>query len=478
MIRSSLFKEVFEQSSVPQMLSTFDMSVNIGNRAFYDYLGYSKEEWEQLSVKDISHPEDFVIDEQLMGEMKQGVRSHYQIEKRYFHKLGMILTATLTVSLIRDPETNERYYFAQINDCTDQYAIEQSLRKSEQKYRLLAEHSSDIIMLHDVNGTYQYISPSVESIIGYKPAEMLGTLPYDYVHQDDIQTLWGNHQKLLKNEETLQLVTYRVRKKDGSFSWLETSIKGVYDEETGELTELISVSRDIQKRIETDELLRKSEKLAVVGQMAAAVAHEIRNPLTPIKGFMTLLSKTKEYNPMYIEIILSELKRIELIITEFLSMAKPHHKKWGTIYLDQLVVQVSNLLQSEAIMDNKEIILDIQNKIPRIIGDENSLKQVVVNVMRNALESLNKNGKVKVTLYKEEGYICIKVVDNGCGISDERLTKIGEPFYSTKEKGTGLGLMTSYQIIQNHNGKMDIKSKEGEGTTVIISMPIKYKTRL
>ncbi|HYK73027.1 MAG TPA: ATP-binding protein, partial [Pseudoneobacillus sp.] len=293
----------------------------------------------------------------------------------------------------------------------------------------------------------------------------------------DISIVNNNHKKLIDNDEYIHLVTYRARKKDGSYTWVETSIKGVYDEKSEKLTELISVSRDIQKRMETDELLRKSEKLAVVGQMAAAVAHEIRNPLTPIKGFMTLLSKTKEYNPMYIDIILSELKRIELIITEFLSMAKPHHKKWGSVHLDQLVRHVSNLLQSEAIMENKEINLDIQSTIPRIIGDENSLKQVVVNVMRNALESLDKNGKVQVTLYKEDGYISIKIIDNGCGISEERLSKIGEPFYSTKEKGTGLGLLTSYQIIENHNGKIFIDSKEGKGTTVIISFPIKYKTR-
>lgn len=476
MIRSSLFKEVFEQSSVPQALSSIDLTKTFGNQAFFDFIGYTKEEWEQLSVKDISHPEDYEIDYQLFNELINGQRNFYQIEKRYFHKSGIQLIGTLNTSLITDPETHHQYIFAQIIDSTEKYAIDESLRKSEQKYRLLAEHSSDIIMLHKLDGEYIYASPSVYPILGYMPIEMIGKSPYTLIHHDDVSIVTNHHSKILNRQEKGVLVTYRVRRKDGSFVWLESNLKGVFDEQ-GQLTEIVSVTRDVQQRIETNELLRKSEKLAVVGQMAAAVAHEIRNPLTPIKGFMTLFAKTKEYNPLFVDIILSELNRIEMIITEFLTMAKPNPHKMGPLHIEQLVLQVINLIQTEALLDNKEITVQVDRTIPRILGDENALKQVVVNIIRNALESLEQQGQINVTIFTEELYVCIQVTDNGCGISEKRLAKIGEPFYSTKEKGTGLGLMTSFNIIENHGGKMSIDSQEGTGTTVKIYIPIKYKTR-
>ncbi|KZZ85324.1 hypothetical protein AS29_005985 [Bacillus sp. SJS] len=307
--------------------------------------------------------------------------------------------------------------------------------------------------------------------MGYEPSELIGCDPYDFIHPEDIQTVKNHHLQIVTNKQAMPVVSYRVRRSDDSYIWVDTEIKAVLDENTGELTELISISRDVQQRIETYELLRKSERLAIVGQMAAAVAHEIRNPLTPIKGFITLLSKTKEYNPAFIEVILTEIKRIETIITEFLSMAKPNNRKMDTIHMDQLVEQVVNLMQTEASMENKQLTLKLKT-VPMIVGDENSLKQVLLNVIRNALESLEEQGTVSVLVLIEEKFICIRVQDNGCGISQERLAKIGEPFYSTKEKGTGLGLMTSLNIIENHHGKLDIQSEEGEGTTVKIYLPL------
>lgn len=322
MIQSSLFKEVFEQSSVPQLIYSIDAMHAVGNRAFFDFIGYSKEEWQVLSVRDISHPEDYEIDLHLINEILAGIRTHYQIEKRYFHKSGMLLIGTLNISLITEPETDNRYIFAQIIDCTEKYAIDEALRKSEKQYRLLAENSSDIIILHKTDGIYKYVSPSVQTILGYKPFELINKDPYDNIHPEDTIIVANFHDQIISGEERGVLVTYRIKKKDGSYIWIESNLKGVYDPLTGKLTEVISISRDIQQRIETNELLRKSEKLAVVGQMAAAVAHEIRNPLTPIKGFMTIFSKTKEYNPYHMEIISSELNRIESSINKFLTMAK------------------------------------------------------------------------------------------------------------------------------------------------------------
>lgn len=472
MIRFELFREAFEQSHVPQIIITLDLKKSKGNRAFYDFIGYTKEEWDSLSIKDISHPEDYLINAQLMNELLRGERDYYQLEKRYYNKSGALIYGTLTVSLITDPETNEKYMFAQIIDTTEKYQVYQSLIKSEYKYRLLAENCSDMIMLHDINGVYLYISPSFNTILGYDTAELLGvTSPFNFIHPDDAQYVSEYHHQLMQGEKNIPLFSYRVKKADDSFIWVESNIKGVYDEDTGELTEIISVSRDIQNRVDINELLNKSERLAIVGRMAAAVAHEIRNPLTPIKGFISLLSDKREYDPYFIEIILSEIKRIESIITEFLSLAKPAIRRKIEVDVIQLIMKVVNLIQTEALMQNKQIIVET-DKLPKITGDENSLKQVLLNVLRNAMESLVENGKVHIRSKMDDRYVYIIIQDNGCGISKERLSKIGEPFYSTKEKGTGLGLMTSINIIEEHNGKIEIESEEGRGTTVKILLPI------
>ncbi|NMD71653.1 PAS domain S-box protein [Bacillus sp. DNRA2] len=472
MVRSDLFREVFEQSHVPQMLIALDTMTSIGNKAFYNFVGYSKEEWSGMSIKDISHPEDYEINLLLMKELIRGERQYYQLEKRYYHKSGAIIHGTLNVSRITDPETKEQYMFAQVIDITEKHSMLQSLKNSEKVYRLLAENSSDMIMLHDLHGVYQYISPSFTSILGYDTAALIGsTSPYNYIHPEDMDGVNEHHHQLIAGNDTAPLFSYRVKKADGTYIWVESNIKGVFDEETGELTEIISVSRDIQQRMETYELLNKSERLAIVGRMAAAVAHEIRNPLTPIKGFISLLSDKREYDPYFIEIILSEIKRIEGIITEFLALAKPVNRKMIELNIDQLITHVVSLIQTEALLENKQLIVQM-DKMLKITGDENSLKQVLLNVLRNAMESLEENGTVIINLNKVDEYACIKIQDNGCGISKERLAKIGEPFYSTKEKGTGLGLMTSLNIIEDHEGKMVIESEEGVGTTVKILLPL------
>ncbi|WP_273127294.1 PAS domain S-box protein [Bacillus weihaiensis] len=470
-LKSSVLEKVFFESRIPQMILEQDTRQNIVNYAFYQFIGYSEIEWDTMSLKDISHPEDYQLDLQLFRDMQLGQRDSFQVEKRFFHKSGDIIWGTLHVTLIHDYETGKKYFLSQVLDISEEKNLERVLTKSEQQYQLLAENSSDIINLHLKDGRYIYNSPSLKAILGYDPSDLIGDTPYDYIHEDDKEYVEDFHRYVLEQREPV-LITYRFRKKDGTYIPFESSIKSVVDEKTGNITGIISVSRDIRQRVEQDNLLRKSEKLAITGQLAAALAHEIRNPLTSIKGFIQLFSKSKECDESFLTITMDEIQSIEEKLSEFLRLSHPSAMKMEQIKLDQLLNQVVQLLQSKALLDNKEIKTHLNTVLPFIMGDEQSLKQVFFNIIQNGLDAISEKGFVLIKSAVSKSKVTIYFIDNGRGIPKERLQSLGQPYYSTTEKGTGLGLMTTFKILQQHDGVIEVDSTVGIGTTVSVSFPI------
>lgn len=470
-LKSTILERVFFQSRIPQMIFEYNFKENVANEAFYQFIGYSKEEWDVLTLKEISHPEDYQLDMQLYHEVFTGKRPSYQMEKRYFHKSGEIIWGSLNVTAIEDPFSPKKYFLAQIYDITEQKNLERVLTDNEQKYRLLADNSSDIINLYLPDGRFLYSSPSITQILGYDTDELIGDVPYQYIHPDDISYVQQKHYSLLENRNAI-LITYRFKHKNDTYIWVESSIRSIADESTGEITGLLSISRDITSRLEKDKLLQKSEKLAVVGQLAAAVAHEIRNPLTSIKGFIQLFSQTKECNEEYMKIVREELNRVEGIISEFLTMTRPQQEKNEVLDLNELIKQVITLLNTQAILVNKEIKYKNMADHPIIKGDRSQLKHVFYQIIQNGLDALEEKGTVYIDMSADNYLLKVNIIDTGRGIPYERLKKVGEPYYSTTEKGTGLGLMTSFQIIENHQGKIEIDSIVGQGTIVSVTLPM------
>jgi two-component system, sporulation sensor kinase A len=247
--------------------------------------------------------------------------------------------------------------------------------------------------------------------------------------------------------------------------------------EDGERKGLLIIGRDITQQKLAETLLLKKEKLSVLGELAAGIAHEIRNPLTSIKGFMQVMKETKEVNDWYMEIILNELERINQIVSELLVLAKPQSHCYKLFLLSDAVNYVIQLMSHEATLNN--VAVSIENATPHalVYGDKNQLIQVFINIMKNAIEAMPKGGTIDLRVWEEDGNINITIADTGIGISKERLEKIGEPFFTLKEKGMGLGLTTSTKIIQEHKGTLEIDSEVGKGTTVHLSLP-KYKKEI
>jgi PAS domain S-box-containing protein len=259
---------------------------------------------------------------------------------------------------------------------------------------------------------------------------------------------------------------------DGTSKIFDT-IKVPLFHEDGTREGLVIIGRDITTLRQTEERLSRTEKLSVVGELSASVAHEIRNPLTSLKGFVQLLQMEDDKHQDYYQIMLDELNRINHIVGELLLLAKPQHLKYSKLAIQKILNDVISLLAVEATLYNVQIESNFPKEDIIIECEPNQLKQLFINLIKNSIEASKSDSKISISLgLIDDNRLGITIQDQGCGISKERLQKIGEPFYSSKEKGTGLGLTVSYKIVQSHKGTIMFDSEIDHGTTVNITLPV------
>jgi two-component system, sporulation sensor kinase A len=290
----------------------------------------------------------------------------------------------------------------------------------------------------------------------------------DIVHPD-YREMAAKQIKKVEMGVTTDFLEYKLIRIDGSE--VEVEVKGIPTIYKNKSVRHIII-RDITERKKTQDLLLNSEKLSVAGQLAAGIAHEVRNPLTAIKGFLQLLQSELESPPKYFDIIHSEMDRIELILSELLVLAKPQDLKFEMKELMVLVEHVKTLIDTHAIMKNIVIETHYEPDPTIIRCDENQLKQVFINFMKNSIEAMPDGGTITIEISKH-GTNKIKLLfkDTGSGIPKHLLKRIGQPFFTTKENGTGLGFMISKQIIENHDGTIHIWS-DPKGTIIEVILPI------
>jgi two-component system sporulation sensor kinase A len=445
------------------------------NQAFENMYGWRAEEVIGKRLPMI--PDDKWSEVQQLRADLQKYGHAYAIDTVRQRRDGTLLSVSLTISPIRNEYGKLVGMAGAARDITESKRVEAALRESESKYRLIAENTSDLIVVLGVDGVVEYASPSHETMLGYGLSHYQGCNVSDLVHPDDVPNVVASFAEMIRTKRPREVVC-RYAKIDESWVFLEARGMPVFDDQ-GDVQSVVVVARDITERRKTEAILRKSDKLSVVGQLAAGVAHEIRNPLTAIKGFVQLLHERNHDAGNYYEIILSELDRIEFIIGEFLVLAKPQSVKFQQRDIRALLQSIIALLETQAILNNVQILTDIAEHIPDIECEESQLKQVFVNVLKNSIESMPNGGKVFIHVDMDDDMVLISIADQGCGIPPERLYMLGEPFYTTKEKGTGLGLMVSYRIIEDHQGSLSFKSEVDQGTLVEVRLPIrKYVTVL
>ncbi len=343
---------------------------------------------------------------------------------------------------------NQRAELLLLIDISSRKKFQTILQKSRERYQLLIQNSIDTIaVIH--NDKWVFMNESGISLFEAETYEdLIGKNVYDQLHPCDHDGVKQRIQNIINRKTESEIIKQ---------SWFTFKNRLIYTEMVcipttffGE-TAVQVILRDISERKQTEELMLKSEKLSIAGQLAAGIAHEIRNPLTAIKGFLQLMKPTMEENEHYFEIVFSELSRIELILSELLMLAKPQQNAVKErVNLKKIISEVTALLETQANLKGIFIKTDYEHDSMYINGDQNQLKQVFINLIKNAVESMPDGGTVHIIMTEDEYSVNVTVKDEGDGIPENVLKRIGEPFLTTKEKGTGLGLMVTFNLIKNH----------------------------
>lgn len=242
---------------------------------------------------------------------------------------------------------------------------------------------------------------------------------------------------------------------------------------------LVNTSMEAERKLQEDRRkLQEKENLAAIGQMAAGIAHEVRNPLTTIKGFVQLLEKHNGEKDQivnsYLMMIDKEINRMNSLLKDFLQYAKPGKPELVIKNVNLIILDIFFLLEAHCHSKGVKMETDLASSLPEIQCDENQIKQVIMNIVLNGIDAMEKSEEklLRIATFYDKKNVCIDIRDSGCGIASDQRAKVFVPFYTTKEQGTGLGLSICYAIIESHNGKIEIESNPDEGSTFTVSLPL------
>ncbi|MFB5193092.1 PAS domain S-box protein [Alicyclobacillus fastidiosus] len=447
----------------PNGICSFDLEWNVmgANPAYERITGYTLDELKQLNVW-----ETLVFEEDV--EWKRKAYAHHfleNIETAFRHKDGhRIDVRVTTVPIIVDGKNIGVYTI--LEDVTQRKITQQQLELSVERYQRLVDNSLDAIVIIQ-DGKWDFMNSAALQMFGATHEdEIIGRNYIDFLHPDHHEDTNARLATIL-SDQPVAIVEFKWKKLNGEVFHAE--LRGTKFNDTA----VQVVIRDISDRKQSEETIRQSEKLSAVGQLAAGIAHEIRNPLTALKGFTQLLhAKSSGADRHYFEIMRGEMNRVEGIVDELLVLAKPQTTNFQPHYVQLILQEVITLLSPQALLKNVLIHVDFEVNAPKIFCEESQLKQVFVNVIKNGIEAMPMGGNMFIQLKSDNGKLFIEFTDEGKGVPQDLLPKLGKPFYTTKDRGTGLGLMVSYNIIRNHRGTIAFSSEVGKGTTVSITLPL------
>jgi PAS domain S-box-containing protein len=394
-------------------------------------------------------------------------------EMALIHNEEKTFETTIIPIFLKDSQ-DCRYILGVSREISDCKKYEKALLEAKSELKTIIQQQQALILRvvqADGDFIFTLCDGQLISQLGVAPDELVGKQPQDIFPKEIADTINHHYQLSWKSQEK-EVFDFYYPTKEHELYWL-TVVSPLI--ENGQTTSLLVYAVDILEHKKAEESMMKTEKLALIGELAAGIGHELRNPLTAIRGFIQLIRENKgAIKDEFLDVIDSELESLNHIAGELMILAKPQVQNFVRLNIVQLLDEVVFLMEPEAFRQGVKIAKGYESLFEPIYGEKYQLKQVFINLIKNSMDALSgwPNGEISITCKQLDDKTVVTISDNGCGIPKEILDKIGEPFYTTKEKGTGLGLLVSYRIIKNHAGTIECQSEEGKGTSFIIHFPI------
>lgn len=498
------FKGAFEHSGLGMAIVDVNGYYLETNDRLTEILGYTKKEFKKRTFMSLTHPEDLAEELANKERLDLGLVPNFSSEKRFIHKDNSIVWTNMHVSAVTDND-GVIHYIPQIIDITDRKKIEIEneklleeinisrniqLNEAKNMYRLLADNTIDLVCLHNLDATFQYVSPSVQNLLGYNPEELIGKSPLEYAHPEDVDNLKQRIYGFISEQEDVA-AQVRLRHCDGHYIWFESKAKLV--KVNGVPVSFHSGTREITAQKEAEEsqkhALKKERKLNELRtNLVSTISHEFRTPMTTIRTSAELIEMYIEGQSIanadrlekHLYTITNEIDRIVELMNTVLTISKEDAGKTNfnpipfdlkDICLDVIETSYSNQ------KDGRKVQTTIKGELFPVVADRNLMEYSLFNVLNNAFKYSVGSGDVFLTLFTRENSIIIEVIDHGIGIPKADQLKLFNTFFRAGNtdgiQGTGLGLYIVKTFTEKNSGVIYLESKLGEGTKITLEFPIK-----
>lgn len=489
----TLNRVIIETST--EAILTFDRLgyIQSANRAATVMLGHAHDELIGMNILEL-FPGDAMKPGNHESIRNRLPRLNKTFESSVIRKDGTVIPADLQIGEAEVEETTLFVCF--IRDITERKQLELE-RKNQFKRleQLVTARTRELLhtntSLHQSQERFRKIFESSPSLVGIRSC---GSGRYIDVNESWLYNTGYTYEEM--RESTEDLLRFCTQDAEGrsvpivEFEPNTRNLRVTYMTKSGQVREgLLSTERielagkpcelivvtDITEQLHLEKEVARLDRLNLIGEMAAGIAHEIRNPMTTVRGFLQVIkAKGAPEFAGHIELMLAELDRANAIISEFLALAKTkitHQKRQS---LGSVIEALFPLIQAEALLSDKQVQLNLAD-CPDLLLDEKEVRQLILNMVLNGLEAMGPGGVLTIETSHQDGEVVLAIADQGEGIKEELLDKLGTPFFTTKEKGTGLGLAVCYSVAARHNAVIDVKTGKG-GTTFYIRFKVPPQT--